>query len=166
MKIQGGLGWSSGTVVAKTQNRGVGRSTQEMTTSASKAKCHKQLDMKSTLLPFFWRVVLSQVHQVSKWTGWNATYKHKRCKPQSRSTARGSKLTGTTQQKLRSGCGKIGRIMENNNGRNARGCGIAECSASGLLSSLLFSAVVLTRCWYQRICVFVCPETCEKDAIL
>jgi len=91
----------------------------------------------------------------------HTTYKHKRRKPQSRSTARGSKLTGTTQQKLRSGCGKIGRIMENKNGRNARGCGIAECSASGLLS-----AVVLTRCWYQRICVFVCPETCEKDVIL
>lgn len=34
--------------------------------------------------------------------------------------------------------------------KRMRDCG--ECSASGLLS-----AVVLTRCWYQRICVFRLP---------
>ena len=56
--------------------RGVGRSTR-----CSKTRCHRQLDMKSTL-------------PSSRWTGWNATYKHKRRKPQSRSTARGSKQDG------------------------------------------------------------------------
>lgn len=166
MKIQGGLGWSSGTVVAKNASGVLAEVRKKWRLLPPRQVPQRTRHEEHVLLPFFWRVVLSQVHQVSRWTGWNATYKHKRCKPQSRSTARGSKRTGTTQQKLRSGCGKIGRIMENKNGRNARGCGIAECSASGLLSSLLFSAVVLTRCWYQRICVFACPETCEKDAIL
>ena len=146
-----------GPVVAKKRIRGVGRSTQEMTTSASKAKCHKTTRHEEHVATFFFgELYLAKFTQFPGGQAGMLLTSTGGAKPQSRSTARGLEVNWNNPAEV---AVRVWKDWKNYYGeqqrkerKRMRDCG--ECSASGLLSSLLFSAVVLTRCWYQRICVF------------